>query len=92
VWYPYGHDDPAAAIDEIAALLRAGERHASSGRLCAVAIFDELMRRMADHGGALRGAAHCWSVSRLVQAVFATKPSREARSDRGSPLAPVHAL
>jgi hypothetical protein len=53
----YGWDDPGAIVDEIAALLRrARDRHASAGRRRAVAIFEELMRWMADYGEALTAA------------------------------------
>lgn len=51
----YGCDDPSAVVDEIDALLRrARDRHADAGRSRALAIFEELMQWMADHGEALR--------------------------------------
>jgi hypothetical protein len=54
----YGWNDPAAVIDEIAALLRrAREDHAGARRRTAAAIFDELMAWMAQNGTALRAAA-----------------------------------
>jgi Phosphotransferase enzyme family len=54
----YGWEDPSAVIDEIDAMLRrARDRHARAGRGRAVAVFEELMGWMAEHGPALRRAA-----------------------------------
>jgi hypothetical protein len=54
----YGWDAPALVIDEITALLRrARDRHASAGRGKAVAIFNDLLAWMGDHGSALEAAS-----------------------------------
>jgi hypothetical protein len=54
----YGWNAPALVIHEIATLLRrARDRHARAGRGKAVAIFDDLLAWMEDHGSAVEAAS-----------------------------------
>jgi hypothetical protein len=60
----YGWGDAGAIVDEIAALpRRARDQHVSAGRHQAAAIFEELMRWMADREDALRTASGAGQVS-----------------------------